>query len=191
MQTLPRDRITIDLQGLRAALVERANAAGQSPSELVRQLLAAALGRGGPADIAAPALPEHHARRARARVFLRMSCDDAVLLRDRARRAGMPPGEYVATLIAEVPAVAAATSCTDQRAALIASTAELATLSRSLSQLNAVLRRGSVPALQEYRAALEALLVDVRRHLALASGALAGLEPPRGRRGAASANQLT
>jgi hypothetical protein len=182
MEAFSRDRITVDLRGLRAALFERAKAAGQSPSEFVRQVLAAALGRREPCDVAVAALLKECARGPRARVSLRMSCDEAASLRACARRAGVPPGEYVATLIAHVPAVIPATSRGEQRAALIASTAELATLSRNVGQLSALLRGGSVPAPQEYGVLLEALLVDVRRHLALASGALAALEPLRGKR---------
>jgi hypothetical protein len=184
MKPLSRDRITVDLGGLRAVLLERANAAGQSPSAFVREVIATSLGRRERDVAAVPALPNVRADGARARVFLRMSCEEAALLRERARRAGVPPGEYVATLIAEAPALTTATSRSEQRAALIASTAELATLGRSVGQLSALLRRGSVPAPHEYRVLLEALLVDVRRHLALASGALAGLEPLRGQRAA-------
>ncbi|NUZ09093.1 hypothetical protein [Piscinibacter koreensis] len=184
MEALSRDRITVDLRGLRAALLERAKAAGQSPSEFVREVISTALGGGEPGDVAVPALRKDSASGGRARVFLRMSCEEAALLRARAQRAGVPPGEYVATLIATVPAVTAATSRSEQRAALIASTAELATLGRSVGQLSALLRGGSVPAPQEYRAVLDALIANVRRHLVLASGALAELEPLRSKRAA-------
>ena len=46
-----RDRISVDLHGLKAALFERAQSLGVSPSGLVRTTLAEALGRSDPADI--------------------------------------------------------------------------------------------------------------------------------------------
>jgi hypothetical protein len=184
MKAVSRDRFTVDLHGLRAALLERARAAGQSPSEFVREVIATALGRCEAGDAAVLGVLKDRARGARGRVSLRMSCEEAALLRARARRAGVPAGEYVAALIAELPAAGAVTSRSEQRAALIASTAELATLGRSVGQLTAFLRQGGVPAVQEYRVLLETLLAELRRHLALASGALADLEPIRGKRAA-------
>ena len=46
-----RDRISVDLHGLKAALFERAQALGVSPSDLVRTTLADALGRADPGNI--------------------------------------------------------------------------------------------------------------------------------------------
>ena len=46
-----RDRISVDLHGLKAALFERAQALGVSPSGLVRTTLAEALGRSDPTGI--------------------------------------------------------------------------------------------------------------------------------------------
>ena len=45
------DRISVDLHGLKAALFERAQALGVSPSGLVRTTLAEALGRSDPINI--------------------------------------------------------------------------------------------------------------------------------------------
>jgi hypothetical protein len=46
-----RDRISVDLRGLKATLFQRAQALGVSPSGLVRTTLAEALGRSDPTDI--------------------------------------------------------------------------------------------------------------------------------------------
>ena len=62
-------------------------------------------------------------------------------------------------------------------AALIASSAELSTLSRDIHHLTALLRQGNVRAAQEYRERLETLAGVVRSHLSLASGVLADLRP--------------
>jgi hypothetical protein len=43
-----RDRISVDLRGLRAALFEQARARGISPSDLVRAALATAIDQAGP-----------------------------------------------------------------------------------------------------------------------------------------------
>ena len=55
-----RDRISVDLHGLKAALFERAQALGVSPSGLVRTTLAEALGRSDPTDIDRLKLPRFH-----------------------------------------------------------------------------------------------------------------------------------
>ena len=46
MEPSSRDRISVDLHGLKAPLMERAQAVGLSPSHLVRQVLAEAAQRG-------------------------------------------------------------------------------------------------------------------------------------------------
>ena len=62
-------------------------------------------------------------------------------------------------------------------AALIASSAELSTLSRDIHHLTLLLRQGNVRAAQEYRERLDTLAGDVRNHLSLASRVLADLRP--------------
>jgi len=65
-------------------------------------------------------------------------------------------------------------------AALVASSAELSTLSRNIQHLTSLLRLGEVCAAREYREMLDTLTEDVLRHLVLASKVLAQLRP-RGR----------
>lgn len=45
MKTSSRDRISVDLRGLKAILVERAHGLDESPSAWVRKLLGDALGK--------------------------------------------------------------------------------------------------------------------------------------------------
>ena len=66
-------------------------------------------------------------------------------------------------------------------AALIASSAEISTLSRNLHHLTSLLRQGSVRAAQEYREMLDTVADDVREHLTLASAVLAELRPRHSR----------
>ena len=172
-----RDRISVDLRGLKASLFEQARARGVSPSGLVRDALIDALGR------AEPSSPDHVAAGAslpmqgRVRLSLRMSREEASATLAAARQVGLPPGAFVAGLVAGVPALLRGASRDAHIAALIASSAELSTLSRDIHHLTSLLRQGNVRAAQEYRERLDTLAGDVRSHLSLASGVLADLRP--------------
>ena len=173
-----RDRISVDLHGLRAALFERARASGISPSKLVRDALVDALGQTGTSREGA-ALGAALLRDERIRMSLRMSRADAGATLVAARRAGLAPGAFVASLVADVPALSAGSSRADHIAALIESSAGLSTLSRDIRYLTKLLREGNVHAALEYRDMLMTLDGDIRAHLTLASGVLADLRPRR------------
>ncbi len=173
-----RDRISVDLRGLKAALLERARVCGLSSSEFVRDALAQALR-------SEPSGPEPYARlgslptEGRVRLSLRMSREDVLVIRAAAGHARLSPGAFVAGLVADVPALTGGPSRADHLAALIASSAELSALSRNIHHLTSLLRQGAVRPALEYRAMLDALAGDVRGHLKLASSILAGLRPRR------------
>jgi len=76
-------------------------------------------------------------------------------------------------------ALAGGASRSDCLAALIASNAELSTLSRNIYRLTALLRQANVEPARPYREMLDTLAGDVRAHLVLASGVLASLRPHR------------
>jgi len=175
-----RDRISVDLHGLKAALIERAQSLGVSPSVWVRTTLAQALGE--PAELASSgARPRRRAHGAgRVRLTLRMTREQAVATAEAARRAGMTPGDFVADLVAGVPAVANSACRADHIATLIASCAELSTFSRNLNHLTYLLRHGAYRPAEEYRPMLNTLGLDVKAHLDLATRALADLRPRRG-----------
>lgn len=160
--------------------MERAQALGLSPSALVRTVLAGELGR--PADQVAEELDRRLGRRSgvRVRLCLRMERDEAAATLMAAGRARLTPGRYVAGLVAGVPVIQAGGGRAEHVAALIASSAELSTLSRNIHQLTNLLRLGEVGPALVYRDMLNTLDGDIRRHLVLASGVLAGLRP-RGR----------
>jgi hypothetical protein len=180
-----RDRISVDLHGLKAALFERAQALGVSPSGLVRTTLAEALGL--PLQVTEyPAKRQASREGDRVRVSLRMTREHAAATYQAARRAGLSPGDYVAELVAGVPALMSGATRTDHLAALMASTAELSTLSRHLHHLTSLLRQGDWRSAEEYRPVLATLSTDVRAHMALASRVLADLRP-RGAQGASRA----
>ena len=72
-------------------------------------------------------------------------------------------------LAANVPVLTAGGGRPEHIAALIASSAELATLMRNIHHLTTLLRQGDVEPARPYRVMLDALAGDVRNHLALAA----------------------
>jgi hypothetical protein len=96
-----------------------------------------------------------------------------------ASNAGLPLGTFLVDLVAGVPLAGQGGKCADHLATLVASSAELSTLSRNVHHLTSLLRQGSVRAAQEYADMLDHVEVDVRRHLLLASSVLADMRPPR------------
>jgi hypothetical protein len=138
-----RDRLSVDLHGLKAALFERARLAGTSPSGWVRATLAEALGgSAGPVEGTRPPRLESRAA-GRVRLTLRMSRDDASAVLAAARLAGQAPGDFLANLLTGQPAPMPASDRAETVGALIASCAELSTFSRNLSHLVSLLRQGA------------------------------------------------
>ena len=94
-----------------------------------------------------------------------------------ARAAGLSRGAYLAGLIANVPVLSAGGGRAEHIATLMASCAELSTLSRNIHRLTALLRQANVEPARPYREMLDTLAGDVRRHLELAAHVLADLQP--------------
>jgi hypothetical protein len=68
-----------------------------------------------------------------------------------------------------VPVLSAGGGRAEHVATLIASSAELSTLSRSVQHLNALLRQANLEPARPYREMLDTLAGDVRRHLELSA----------------------
>lgn len=174
-----RDRLSVDLHGLKAALLDQASALGVTPSGFVRTTLAQALGQ----SCAQQAASSPHDRRVdpgdRVRLCLRMRREQARATVEAAHHARMTPGDFVGGLVDGVPILAAGGNRTDQIAALVASSAELSTLSRNIHRLAVLLRQADVEPARAYREMLDTLAKDVRQHLQLAADALADLQPQR------------
>jgi len=163
-----RDRLTIDLRGMKPALEAQARAKGVPVSVFVREALTHCAGAVGAGAV------EDDARTARrVRVSMRLREDQARDLLRRARHAGCPLGAYVVGLALTALEPESAENRTRAVAALTRSNAELSALRRHVAHLTALLRQGAVRAAQEYRRTLETLDADVRAHLALASRVLA------------------
>jgi hypothetical protein len=180
MKTPTHEFVTVDMRGLKAALVARAEAERVAVSVVVRRAVERELGlddappepacAGQPVTFTGPTV----------KLSLRLTGAEAEQLAAGARQAGLSRGAYLAGLLAGVPSlVDGSASRPDRLAALSASCAELSTLSRNLHHLTNLLRQGQVRAAMEYREMLDTLGVDVREHLVVAASLLAELRPAR------------
>ena len=190
MNTHSHHFVTVDMRGLKAALVARAQAERVSVSVLVRAAVARALGL-------AEAAADHQvvstglaSSAASIKMSIRMRPEEAEHLAAGARAAGLSRGAYLAELIANVPVLTSGANRTDHIATLVASSAELSTLSRNIHHLTSLLREGNVRPALVYRDMLDTLAGDVRRHLTLAASVLADLRP-RSRSSDASTHPTT
>jgi hypothetical protein len=175
-----RDRISVDLRGLKAALVARAQAERVDLSVVVRRAVERELGVAAATTelVGEPCSPG--AAGATVKLSIRLTNAEAAQLAAGAGRAGLSRSAYVAGLLAEVPLLVSGSAAQpDLLAALNASCAELSTLTRNLHHLTTLLRQGQVRAALEYREMLDTLEDDVREHLAMAAGLLAELRPAR------------
>jgi hypothetical protein len=180
MNTTAHDFVTVDMRGLKAALVARAQAERVSVSVLVRSAVARDLGLATYGETSRTDVPTAGAAgAANVKLSIRMTVEEARQLAAGARAAGLSRGAYLAGLIANVPVLSAGGGRAEYIASVIASCAELSTLSRNIHHLTALLRQANVEPARPYREMLDTLAGDVRRHLALAARALADLQPQR------------
>ena len=172
------DFVTVDMRDLKAALVTRAQAQRVSVSVLVRRAVARDLGlEESFSPQALEAARDSAPADAIVKLSIRVTTAEAERLAAGARLAGLSRGAYLAGLIAGIPALTSGVNRPEQLATLIASNAELSTLSRNIHHLTNLLRQGDVVPALAYRDMLNTLDGDIRRHLALAAGALADLRP--------------
>ena len=177
MNTHSHDFVTVDMRSLKTALVARAQSERVSVSVLVRDAVARELGLAkAAADQQAAASAGSASSATKVKLSIRLTSEEAERLIAGARAAGLSRGAYLAGLIADVPVLSAGASRTEHIATLIASSAELSTLSRNI-HLTSLLREGNVRPALEYREMLDTLAGDVRGHLKLAAGVLADLRP--------------
>lgn len=180
MNTTSHDFVTVDMRGLKAALVARAQAERVGVSAVVRraverelQVVAMPSRLDGAAGIATPGGPI-------VKLSIRLTRSETEVLDARARSAGLSRGAFLAGLLAGVPSLSGGSaSRLDCLASLNASCAELSTLSRNVHQLTTLLRQGEVRQAREYRRKLDILDAEVRAHLSTAASVLAELRPAR------------
>ena len=169
--------MVVELRALRAALLGQARARGVTPSDLVRGVLAEALGAVDSDQRVLGSLTSQSAPSERVRLSLRLTAEQARAITLAGKAAGLSTGDFVAGLVAGVPVLSAGANRTDHLAALIASSAEISTLSRNIHHLTSLLRQGAFRAAQEYRPMLDTLADDLRDQLELAARVLADLRP--------------
>lgn len=180
MRAAAREFFTVDLRGLRAALAARATSQGVTESDVLRSALAAAIGgEASGATIAPSGQDDVSLAGPSIKLSVRLPRPAAHRLDHQARASGLSRGAYLCRLIAGAPPVIASTDRAVAAAALSASAAELAVLSRDINHLTQLLRRGAVDAARPYRERLDTLDADVRAHLDMATRVLADLSPVR------------
>lgn len=180
MSTSSSDFVTVEMRGLKAALVAHAKAKRVSVSVVVRRAVVRELGADA-ADASEPPLALDHpaATNRWIKVSMRVTPAEAGRLAAGERAAGLSRGAYLMGLVDGVPTLTSGGSWPEAVAALISSNAELSTLSRNVHQLAALLRQGNVQRALEYRAMLDCLALTVRSHLELAATVLAKLRTRR------------
>src|SRR5437763_1802924 len=138
MSNLSQHFVTVDMRGLKAALVERAQAEKVSVSELLRRAVATELKA---TELDSGPTPKPTASPS-TKVSIRLTGLEARQLKDRALADETSMGALLTRLAAEVPALASRPNRVQLLSALIESNAELSTLSRNINHLAALLRRG-------------------------------------------------
>jgi len=165
------DRVTIELRGIGDAVRSAAAGRGLTIAAFAREALVSALGE-------APSLrelPDAPAPRPHGTVKLtwRMDVRAAEALAANARALGLSYGQYVGYLVSAAPLPAPSGQRAADRAALQASTDHVAVLAREISEILRLARAGRVPEEAKQRTEhIRNLVVDVRRHLDLASSFL-------------------
>lgn len=176
-----RNRVTIDLRGIRPQLRTQAARRQMTVAALVRRAVLAMLDD-SPCD-AGGSEPMDSANGTQVvKVTLRMSVCHAVVLASRARVADVSQGTYVAGLIDGTPVPPRALDHRQAVATLLASTDRIAALGADLNAFMRLLGRAPRSALEPYRASLGALADEVRAHLTSAAALVTALQAARGRR---------
>ena len=179
----PRERVTIELRGLGAAVQLRAAAERTTVAALARRAIAVMLDAPAPqAELfsavaaAAPRVPPDGLP---VKVTVRMSATHAVTLATRAHSADVSQGAYVAGLLDNAPPPPQPPNHHEAIGALLTSTDQLAVLSADLNAFMRLLGRGNPAALEPYRASVMSLKTEVQGHLAAASRLMSELKPAR------------
>ncbi len=171
-----RERMTIDLRGLGAALRAHAKARRLTLAAAARSALAAALLDASPADASQVDSEQDQAADRSIKLTLRLRRGAANRLTTRARAAGLPYGAYLATLLDGTPAPPLAADHEQAVTALGASTERLAIVSTDVNELIRVIGRGGMPAARQFDDCMVSLAGDVRQHLVLASRLMTALQ---------------
>lgn len=176
MNTVTQEFVTVDMRGLKAALVAHARERRVSVSVVVRDAVARAL----PSERAAPGASrppvDLDAPSGTVKVSIRLTTNEVRRLDAGAKAAGHARAAFLSGLLEGVNVLSSG-GRRDHLAALTSSSSELSTLSRNIRHLADLLRRSESRAAQEYRAMLDTLASDVNRHLKLAGDVMTRMQP--------------
>ena len=165
------DRVTIDLRSIGDAVRSAAAGRGLTIAAFAREALVSTLSEAPPSR----ELPDAPSPRLYGTVKLtwRMDVRAAEALAANARALGLSYGQYVGYLVSAAPLPAPSGQRAADRAALQASTDHVAVLAREVSEVLRLARAGrSSEEMRQRTGHLVNLVVDVRRHLDLASSFL-------------------
>lgn len=170
-----RDRVTIDLRGIGDAVRAAALRHGLTVSQLARRSLVVSL------DETSAAVPTQGSDgqtpgRSVAKLMLRMPQGHAETLILNAAALGLSYGEYVALLVEGSRLPQPTIEREADRAALLASNDQLATLSADLNALVRFVGQGSGEKAEKYRQRFETADAELRRHLDRASTFIGHME---------------
>jgi hypothetical protein len=170
MASVPRDRVGVDLRGIGDAVRAAARVRQITIAAFAREALVEAIGRPStrPEGIAAEC-----GRAEIVKLTLRLRELEAEALILNAADLGLSYGEYVARLVRQTPLPRPAIERAADRAALMASTDNLAALSVDLGTFMRLLRMGKSADVEKYRARIQAADLDIRRHLDRVSALIA------------------
>lgn len=170
-----RDRVTIDLRGIGEAVRKAAAERGTTVAALARQALVHEIGP-QPVPGPAPASTERAPFEPVVKVTLRLRHTDAEALILAAGGLGLSYGEYVAKLVHGTPLPAPSAERRADRAALLASTDQIAALTTDLHEFIRVLVKLDLRGMEPYRERIRSLDADLRRHIDLASKLIPGAD---------------
>jgi hypothetical protein len=170
-----RDRVTIDLRGIGDAVRQAATERGATVAALARQALIHEI---GPHPVAgtAPASAERAPFEPVVKITLRLRHADAEALILAAGGLGLSYGEYVTKLVHGTPLPAPAAARLADRAALLASTDQVAAVATDLRAFIRLLAKFDTRGMEPYRERMRSLDADIRRHIDLASKLIAGAD---------------
>jgi hypothetical protein len=170
MPLASRDRVGVDLRGIGDALRAAARARQTTVAALVREAVVEAMGR--PSVLSQGSAAEF-GRAEIVKLTLRLREPEAEALILNATGLGLSYGEYVGRLVRQTPLPMPAAERVADRAALLASNDNLAALSVDLGTFMRLLRMGKSADIEKYRARIQAVDLDIRRHLDRASALIA------------------
>ena len=171
MALASRDRVGVDLRGIGDAVRAAARVRQITIAAFAREALVEAIGRPS-------TLPEiiasEFGRAEIVKLTLRLREAEAEALILNATGLGLSYGEYVARLVRQTPLPRPATERAADRAALMASSDNLAALSVDLGAFMRLLRMGKAAEVERYLRRIESVDFEIRRHLDRVSALIAG-----------------